>query len=853
MARPTGKAQSRSPKPSQLLLLKNLYKIVSHTSVVLDAASYARDEGLTTSLQGFDDSRADTLINGLYPYTEDPDVLVSTLVNPPIAGEFVHACPNVLSVLEPHMRFYIRDNQGNEEEVYFGDHTSAALARSLAQTRRNAGTLDEVFGPRRPGGSNVGIKSFSWNYDNKHEGDRIIGANLELYFGSLVELLNINYLKFLFTNGLRTPHAKPLDAESRKAADTEASRIKALESKIAEAMKTITDSKAVSTSTDFNAGLKNDFRQLRVTVGWAVPKGSQRQLIKLFRGKDQATKRQKLNRFLESVQVMQRVIMLNLVDYNVNFQQEGPTTLSIQYVGSTDNYITSPTSDVFGSHNTKDDLISKGTSIPVDDINLEDVWADGYLASIVSKGKGKSGTPLVKGPDGQTLATVRAAKLIEETDILMDKLSLLRLKYKGAPDPDNNHEDILRWMGPLESAYDKVQKAQMAERLEGFLGSMIDRHKVFVGTVKADPAKSFGASETVEVSSALAHSRAELKDRLKDLVKSYDTVDSSSSPEQADTISKGADAPTDATRRIYFVRLGDLISTAMKKAQLRHDVNLILGSFSPYDLGIPGYGSASADRFEALYNLPISIEYVSQFFYDNVVATGAKTYPFKRFIDDLMSMVGRLMNEVSEYRLRLIFDMSLYSSFWDVQELDDHQNIHILTEEMIKSFPTALKNRQLTDNVAAPIYNYYVVFARQVNHATRKGNRKQDEDDGVFHYIIGAECGIAKKFNFRKMDQAHFKALNIESAHYSSTSGMQSSAAARALFLPQNITIDMVGNSIHRNGDLIYVDSRMALGAMGNEVLALGGYYRVVKSQHNISAKGYTTQIECVFEKRTMG
>ena len=850
MANKPPKKQTHSPKPNQLLLLKNLYKIAHSTTIVLDPAHLGAG-GLSDTLQAFDDSRADTLINGLYPYVDDPDVLVSTLVSPPIASEFVHACPNLLSVLEPHLRFFIRDNAGNEEEVYFGDHTSAALATKLSQTRRQSGTLEEVFGPKKPGGSNVGIKSFSWDYDNKHEGDRIIGATLELYFGSLVELLNINYLKFLFTNGLRTPHAKSLTPSAQKEAPSEASRIRDLESKIAGAMKTLLDGKATSTETDFNAGLKNDFRQLRVTLGWSVPQGSQKELIKLFRGKDLETKRTKLSRFLEAVQVMQRTILLNLVDYNVNFQQEGPTTLTIRYVGSTDNYISSQTSDIFGSHNNQDTLLQTATSIPVDDINVEDVWPDGYLAHVLSKNNQSGG--LAKGPDGQTLAMVRASKLIQETDILMDKLSLLRLKYKGQPDPANNHQQLLKWMGPLESAYDKLQKAQMAERMEGFWGSLVDKDKVFIATVVADPSKSFGSSETVSVSSVDATDRADLRQRLKDLAKNFDTVDANDSPVQGETMHKGSKLPNDGKRRIYFVRLGDLISTAMRKAQLRHDVNLILGSFSPYDLGIPGYGSASADRFEALYNLPISMEYVNQFFYDKVVATGIKTYPFKRFVDDLMAMTGRLLSEVSEFRLRLIFDMTLYSTFWDIQEFNNREYTFILTEEMIKSFPRTRKNKALLDNRASPIYNYYVVFARQLYHANRKGIKKDDEKEGVFHYIIGAECGIAKKFNFRKMDQAHFKALNIESAHYSSKSNMQSSAAARALFLPQNITIDMIGNSIHKNGDLIYVDSRMVLGALGNEVLALGGYYRVVKSKHTISAKGYSTQIECVFEKRTLG
>jgi hypothetical protein len=61
----------------------------------------------------------------------------------------------------------------------------------------------------------------------------------------------------------------------------------------------------------------------------------------------------------------------------------------------------------------------------------------------------------------------------------------------------------------------------------------------------------------------------------------------------------------------------------------------------------------------------------------------------------------------------------------------------------------------------------------------------------------------------------------------------------------------MFGNSIHKNGDLIYVDSRAALGEFANQILALGGYYRVVRSSNTISSRGFTTTVDAVFQHRT--
>ena len=72
----------------------------------------------------------------------------------------------------------------------------------------------------------------------------------------------------------------------------------------------------------------------------------------------------------------------------------------------------------------------------------------------------------------------------------------------------------------------------------------------------------------------------------------------------------------------------------------------------------------------------------------------------------------------------------------------------------------------------------------------------------------------------------------------------------QALFLPQNVEIEMYGNGIHRNGDLIFVDTRAALGDYASQILGIGGYYRVVRSSHQITNRGYNTRLSCVFELR---
>ena len=140
-------------------------------------------------------------------------------------SQFIQATPAQIASLMPILRFYMVDNKGNEDEIYFADHTSAANTIKLANQRR-AGDIQRALPAKNKRGNNVGIQSFTWDYNNKHEGDKVIEASLQLYFGDLTELMNGNYLQFLFTTGLSEPSAadigKPKGDGSRRVIKTDA-------------------------------------------------------------------------------------------------------------------------------------------------------------------------------------------------------------------------------------------------------------------------------------------------------------------------------------------------------------------------------------------------------------------------------------------------------------------------------------------------------------------------------------------------------------------------------------------------------------------------------------------------------
>jgi hypothetical protein len=134
------------------------------------------------------------------------------------------------------------------------------------------------------------------------------------------------------------------------------------------------------------------------------------------------------------------------------------------------------------------------------------------------------------------------------------------------------------------------------------------------------------------------------------------------------------------------------------------------------------------------------------------------------------------------------------------------------------------------------------VFETNTSHRGRTGNKAADERDGIYHYVIGSDKGLAKNFNFSRQETEYFQEMLIESNNLDDK--------IQALFLPQNVNLTMFGNTLHKNGDLIYIDSRPSLGSFAGPVLGIGGYYRVIRSTHEISNRGYETNLECVFELR---
>ena len=769
-------------------------------------------------------------------------------------GEFVRATPAQLALLQPLLRFFIVDQDGQDREIYFSDYASGEYEKTIADIRSGADFLG-ALSPRDQRGSSAGIKSFNWNYNNKHEGDYIIEADLRLFFGTLTELVNANYLQFLFPTGAATELAQDLEnnsdrirsAETKKKQrevvnSTKTQKLTALQAAISKATDLLGKpeqdiQKALQEASKKTKSNRNrNFKQLKVIVGWSLPRGNRNELLKLF------GTREKLVSFENGLTATNRAIFLNLIDYNVNFQQEGPTTLDLKYVGSSDNYMTTANSDIFGSNNLEDSenkFLYKPTLVSLAGIqNNQGNVIDRRTSKDQSAGTAQS----------YQLSSIRAindpyisSKLSEEVKNFFDEPSIsitlaglkaaqdlisLKLRREQLMNKSENSPEIEKLKQSsqvITLLYDRAVETRLRDIYSQFLDGMLSTD--YVHKVKIFPPSETEAQPTIQPIKTSDEEAALLAEWERSI-----------SGAQGPALPSPLDDPQ-GTTTVYFMRLGDILRRAMAVSDLRKDVSFIFGN-------VERFGNR-----HSVYDIPITIDTFGQFFYNNVVARRRRFYPFRYFLNDLLRMVATMINQDKTIQQKVAFDYSVISGLHRKSTTSkSSQNIapdndlygFVLRDSDLQGIRKSQENPLQV--FQGEYQHYYPIFETKVSLGDRTGNRTVDEAEGIYHYVIGSDRGLAKEFNFSRQEVKYFQEMLIESN--------QLDDKIQALFLPQNVSIRMYGNTLHKNGDLIFVDSRPSLGSFAGPVLGIGGYYRVIRSAHEISNRGYETNLECVFELR---
>tara|TARA_R110000851_G_scaffold95543_1_gene207541 strand:- start:3888 stop:7499 length:3612 start_codon:yes stop_codon:yes gene_type:complete len=879
--------KNQNPERSaKIRILNGQMTLMRHMSDLININSLTRTEtdGNSTDVKvrrSVDQRRKIVECKNLINYYGEPDSLLN-LINNPFSGleDFINANNAELSTLVPKMTFFLVNDKGYRRKIQFPDHVHDYQIKKLAKGRANT-DIDNMLRARSNHGTDAGVKNFTWDYEGKKPGDFVIKANLAIFFGTALDLLNDDYKAFLDTTGQPTLSTGEITKNGKLKKISEADRNKKVDETLkARQVKCQTENPPTeeqSGKIDFNSIRQSRFLvpgaqrlKLVVRVGWAYPEG------KLPKGVSKS--------FRESIRKTQREIMLELTGYDVDYSANGQLTLNLSYAGAIDNALDHIVrANILANSDIDEEEISISKFVePIPDHDVESevsrtnattyakaAWPKGYIVRKAIKNfkpGGKFGPAdinerllLSKSGVEYELRTLQLA--IRSFQSLVAKLSDKKKMESIGSDPStgeamNRLQMIDKWRG-----YEKTARIALANiedsirepKYAAIMNSLLIDKKIYYARIRSEtlplaasaygkvvggsadqtvgsPVPSFSVNFAAKQPKGNKESKAERKKRIEAALAQASSGQSPAALLDPKVISSKDFDLAHGTRNLYYIRLGDLLDNILNNLSFPKDEDyfkVILGSFFPSQLGIPGFRD---DQIVMLADIPITLEYFGQFFIKAVVSPQRDAMSLKEFLDALvLSLLNPMLREVARKEGKsapMLNNTTLFSGV----ELDEGE---VITHGTLKSVANQRDQASMASN------RYLVIGTREMSHQNRLGNEEDDLDNGIYHLKIGADRGIVKSFSFSEFNLGpQYRAMQI----------MKSSTGDGAIIVPQNIELTCYGNQFFPNNTLIYIDADVGFGREIAKRLGIGGYYSIVRSVHTITAGKYETVLNCVFQ-----
>jgi hypothetical protein len=833
-------------------------------------------------------------------YQGSPAHLVSALSNPSEIGTFIGATSNSLSLLSPKLQFFWVKSDGKNKkqevkEFVFSDHVLGDKMLDLSNLKQDQLTLKE----RGTIGTDVGVSEFTWSYDNKHSGDKTLKASVTIKFGSIRELLNEQYLNFIFTQNTIEEKVKATQGTSKDNDKEEVAKMIDHRYKMMQAPVTS------PTYIQKVAAGESQFTQVKVIVGWSKP--------------DRVASGDFGETFLDAVSATQKTILLYFTKYDLNFGAEGQVTLKIEYIGSLDGMISdNKKADALRIAITKKQEGSFQKLAGLKDIKtgtyylprhpvFEDGWwwGTGYNAkNPYDKDaygyRTDTGTPnaspatlggkVVQGVLAHELHKALDPPLLDpvterpgflfslaacdyEENTLRMHLEFFKQHFSGASAPKRVASYITRLEKGLEAL--GAVRANLIRRSSTtanslFMMSLLQGGKlrylsVDVSTLNSkDSAVAANAGISVNLkkttTQAAQGNRAKaISEQFAKVLKHQRNLEIGLAEDKDAPVVDPANAPTSTSkknsgqRHLYFIRFGDIVDLALSTNEIFESLNarVLLGSISLSSLGIP-----SVDPKEdsvSIADIPISIDWFSQWFLDNfsAISPPVTSVSIREFLNKLLEdLLAPIMNQ--SFNSDVARSSSVSFSMCTISFPDGNRDVEIVHGDKANSATTLLKRGQnidITDiekvTKAAtaweaqknlPSVSYFTIFALTKDPKALHGDMEEDKAKGIYHLYIGSDRGIVKSFSFKEKKIPHLRAMHVEN-----------NSPGSALILPQDVELVMVGNTFFRNGSIVYVNADFALGSDVATKLGVGGYYLVVKSDNVIDTSKFETRLTCMY------
>jgi hypothetical protein len=750
----------------------------------------------------------------------DPYGFLNKLVQHRDTRTFFNMPSSVLNNLQPLIRLYKveygKNHKPYETEFRFDSNSSNVVASLMRRGQRGAG---------------VGIKSFNFTYDgdNPFAVKKSIKATLKIFANSMDDLLRDISLpgqRELSYADLALKTRTPTASRDECATDPD-NRRRALQ--------------------DANLD-KLNFR-LKAIVGWAPPNGNGpwTQLSNLSEDENR-------NRLSLLNGIYSSYTTLNLVPtvHNFDFDEMGRVTFTINYLAYVEEYYDTPAYNVFAGAATGEGAGAVNVTANQIKRNLQLDWYSRNCKETAGGDGDKTVNNvrenLTQQANEEKTATLQA--LLENLQT-RQKIYFIRVKkeqvnFFNSQGPYYNwgEDNTFKIFGGTE-ANSAAVRAEMTAAFNSYDWSATEQ------AADGNEQKLFKASLTAGSPDNYAISYFYISDLVDSILASIGGELDTLETELENVLSPLTDV-TDCQKRMEI----DKIPRAKESFK---KLRILLGPVEFVNQGKVNDGVYSGiSQFVNFGDIPISVRFFMEWLTAQMLEKDRTTYTLTRFLNDLFNKLIRdFLNDGTcfswDIKQRVRVNQSTLTSYTASGVTDSittnlknagktRAPISTLSSPILNTAGPRARDRRPAGTVGQE-FNYFVYFAgRTAPTELMKGNKRQDERRGIFHYMLGRDRGLIKNIKLTKTDSKGLAEVRFEQEGYDGLTQLR---------VVYDVEIDSFADVKTYPGTYIYVEPRgFAPGSNiedGNKFnltrYGIGGYFMIVKSTHNFAAGEATSTI----------
>ena len=276
-------------------------------------------------------------------------------------------------------------------------------------------------------------------------------------------------------------------------------------------------------------------------------------------------------------------------------------------------------------------------------------------------------------------------------------------------------------------------------------------------------------------------------------------------------------------------------------------------------LEIIDHRNGSQSKSVSFADVPIALDYFNEWLTSKLLQNDRVAYPLTTFLNDLMNdLVSNFLNDDTCYNFNIKQKTRVFQSTITAYSDDSEAPINDqITNYLVQKGQTRLDIDDVDYNIMRkPIlstggyreyqipkkdpskeFHFFVFYAGRVQpKQLMQGAKKDDEDAGIFHYVLGKDRGIVKTIKLNKTDSpASLKMVRFEQEGYD---GLQQ---LREIY---DVDVTTFANLGTYPGTYIFVDPRGFSPDLSSfdqskfdlTDLGIGGYYMIIESTHEFSS-----------------